>query len=63
MRTPSCFSGSSGGAYSWEWLPRITRVSVEPDLAADKMNTGALSSRPPTGAGSGRARLLIGLDS
>ncbi len=62
-RTPSCFSGSSGGAKSWEWLPRITRVSVDPDRAADKMNTGARSIRLPRGGVMCRTRRAGGRDS
>ena len=50
-RTPRCLSGSSGGAYSSEWLPRMTRSSVEPDRGAEKTNTGAVSSRPPSACG------------
>ena len=38
-----------GGSVGGEGLP-----GGEPDLAADKMNTGALSSRPPTGGGTPR---------
>ena len=62
-RTPRCLSGSSGGAYSSEWLPRMTRSSVDPDRGAEKMNTGAVSSRPPPAAGSFQARSASGRDS
>ena len=61
-RTPRCFSGSSGGAYSCEWLPRMTRTSVEPDRGAEKTNTGAVSSLPPPVAGSFQARSASGRD-
>jgi hypothetical protein len=61
-RTPRCFSGSSGGAYSSVWLPRMARSSVDPDRGAEKMNTGAVSSRPPGNGGSFQVRSARGRD-
>ena len=61
-RTPRCFSGNSGGAYSCEWLPRMTRTSVEPDRGAEKTNTGAVSSLPSSAFGSFQARPARGRD-
>ena len=61
-RTPRCLSGSSGGPYSCEWLPRMARSSVEPARGAEKMKTGAVSSLPPSAFGRFHARPARGRD-
>ena len=54
-RTVSWASGSSGGAYSAEWLSRIIRSSVDPARAGDSTMTGAVSRRLPSGGAIFRA--------